>query len=150
MLQKEDASTGLAKYGPFLSWISNHQWDWVRIGLVAGLTASAVVAFFGVVVLGTLQGIMVAVIASLLALLYLAGHPPVYVVGRKPSMDVFRPLGDHLEQAMEAYQEIEAVPEERLIRLTCKISNLCWITTGVLSRLTGSVFDYVMKDLSET
>lgn len=36
-----------------------------------------------------------AVIMSILALLYYAGHPPVYVVGRKPGTDVFRPVQDH-------------------------------------------------------
>ncbi len=55
----------------------------------------AVVAFFGVIILGTLQGILVAVIVSVLALLYLASNPPVYQVGRKVGTDVFRPLKDH-------------------------------------------------------
>ncbi|MBK5108791.1 MAG: STAS domain-containing protein, partial [Anaerolineales bacterium] len=55
----------------------------------------AVVAFFGVIILGTLQGILVAVILSILALLYLASNPPVYRVGRKVGTDVFRPLKDH-------------------------------------------------------
>lgn len=55
----------------------------------------AVVAFLGVIILGTLEGILLAVIISILALLYYAGHPPVYVVGRKPGTDVFRPVQDH-------------------------------------------------------
>jgi len=55
----------------------------------------AVVAFFGVIVLGTLQGILVAVIISILALLYLASNPPVYQVGRMPGTNVFRALKDH-------------------------------------------------------
>ena len=50
----------------------------------------AVIAFVGVVLLGTLQGILVAVIASLLALAQQAYDPPVYVVGRKRGTDVFR------------------------------------------------------------
>lgn len=54
----------------------------------------AVAAFLGVMILGTLEGIMVAVLLSILALLYLAGHPPVYVLGRKPGTDVFQPLED--------------------------------------------------------
>ena len=41
--------------------------------------------------LGTLQGILVAVIASLLALAQQAYNPPVYVLGRKRGTDVFRP-----------------------------------------------------------
>jgi high affinity sulfate transporter 1 len=51
----------------------------------------AVIAFIGVVLLGTLQGIVVAVIASLLNLAQQAYDPPVYVVGRKRGTDVFRP-----------------------------------------------------------
>ena len=79
------AAAGLIKIGEFraIRVIRNVEFIW------------AVIAFFGVIVLGTLQGIMVAVITSLLALLYLAGHPPVYAVGRKVGTDVFRPLEDH-------------------------------------------------------
>ncbi len=50
----------------------------------------------GVVVLGTLRGILVAVAISLLTLLYQANHPLVYAVRRKPGTDVFRPQSaDH-------------------------------------------------------
>lgn len=51
----------------------------------------AVIAFVGVVLLGTLQGILVAVITSLLALAQQAYDPPVHVVVRKRGTDVFRP-----------------------------------------------------------
>ena len=51
----------------------------------------AAIAFVGVVLLGTLQGILVAVITSLLALAQQAYDPPVHVVGRKRGTDVFRP-----------------------------------------------------------
>jgi high affinity sulfate transporter 1 len=54
----------------------------------------AVIAFIGVVLLGTLEGILVAVIASLLALASQAYDPPVYVLGRKRGTDVFRPRSD--------------------------------------------------------
>ncbi len=54
----------------------------------------AFVALLGVVLLGTLQGIFIAVILSLLSILYHANHPPVYALGRKPHTDVFRPLSD--------------------------------------------------------
>jgi MFS superfamily sulfate permease-like transporter len=58
----------------------------------------AVIAFAGVIVLGTLQGILVAVAISVLTLIYAANHPPIYAVGRKPGTDVFRPLStDHPE-----------------------------------------------------
>jgi SulP family sulfate permease len=52
----------------------------------------AVVAFAGVALLGTLRGILVAVITSVLALAQQAYSPPVYAVGRKPNTGVFRPL----------------------------------------------------------
>jgi high affinity sulfate transporter 1 len=56
----------------------------------------AVIAFAGVVVLGTLQGILVAVIASLLALAQQSYSPPVYALGRKRGTQVFRALSkDH-------------------------------------------------------
>lgn len=51
----------------------------------------AVVAFLGVIVLGTLKGILVAVIISMLSLLHQANNPPVYALGRIPGTDVFRP-----------------------------------------------------------
>jgi len=51
----------------------------------------ALVAFAGVVLLGTLQGIVVAIIVSLIALSYQVVDPPVHVLGRKPGTDVFRP-----------------------------------------------------------
>jgi sulfate permease, SulP family len=54
----------------------------------------ALVAFAGVVVLGTLKGILVAVIVSLVALAYQAARPRLYVLGRKPGTDVFRPASD--------------------------------------------------------
>lgn len=56
----------------------------------------AVVAFAGVALLGTLRGILVAVITSLLALAQQAYSPLVYAVGRKRNTHVFRPLSlDH-------------------------------------------------------
>jgi len=51
----------------------------------------AVVAFAGVVVLGTLKGIVVAIIVSLVTLAYQVADPPVYVLRRKPGTNVFRP-----------------------------------------------------------
>lgn len=52
----------------------------------------ALVAFAGVVLLGTLQGILVAIIVSLIALAHQVADPPVYVLGRKPGTNIFRPL----------------------------------------------------------
>lgn len=58
----------------------------------------ALAACAGVVFLGTLPGILVAIAISVLTLIYQANHPPVYAVGRKPGTEVFRPLtGEHPE-----------------------------------------------------
>jgi len=74
----------------------------------------ALAAFAGVVLLGTLQGIVVAVIVSLVALSYQAAHPRVYVLGRKPGTDVFRPVSpEHPED--ETFPGLLMVrPEGRL------------------------------------
>jgi high affinity sulfate transporter 1 len=52
----------------------------------------ALAAFTGVLLFGTLQGILVAIILSLLGLASQAAHPRVHVVGRKRGEDVLRPL----------------------------------------------------------
>jgi SulP family sulfate permease len=50
----------------------------------------------GVVLIGTLEGIVVAIAISVLTLIYQANHPLVYVVRRKSGTDVFRPQSaDH-------------------------------------------------------
>ncbi len=51
----------------------------------------ALVALAGVVVLGTLQGIVVAIVVSVVSLAQQVASPPVYVLGRKPGTNVFRP-----------------------------------------------------------
>ena len=48
-------------------------------------------AFAGVMLLGTLKGILVAIIVSLVALAQQVADPPVYVLGRKRGTNVFRP-----------------------------------------------------------
>jgi SulP family sulfate permease len=52
----------------------------------------AVVACAGVLMFGTLEGIVVAIIVSMIGLLSQAAHPPVSVIGRKRGADVLRPL----------------------------------------------------------
>jgi sulfate permease, SulP family len=51
----------------------------------------ALTALAGVVLLGTLQGILVAIVVSLVALAHQTADPPVHVLGRKPGANVFRP-----------------------------------------------------------
>jgi sulfate permease, SulP family len=50
----------------------------------------ALIALVGVMILGTLKGILFAVIVSVLALAQQAYSPPVYALGRKRGTDVFR------------------------------------------------------------
>ena len=52
----------------------------------------ALVACLGVLVFGTLKGIVVAIILSLIGLASQTARPPVYVIGRKRGADVLRPL----------------------------------------------------------
>ena len=51
----------------------------------------AIVAFAGVVLVGTMKGIVVAIVVSLVTLAHQVADPPVYVLGRKPGTNVFRP-----------------------------------------------------------
>jgi sulfate permease, SulP family len=69
----------------------------------------AIAAFAGVVLLGTLKGILVAVILSMVSLLLLANNPPLYVLGRKPGTHVFRPRDP-------AHPEDEAFPGLLILR----------------------------------
>ncbi|HET7539109.1 MAG TPA: SulP family inorganic anion transporter [Polyangiaceae bacterium] len=52
----------------------------------------ALVAAAGVLLLGTLKGILVAIIVSLVSLSIQAAQPKVYAIGRKRGADVLRPL----------------------------------------------------------
>jgi MFS superfamily sulfate permease-like transporter len=74
----------------------------------------AVTAFAGVVLLGTLKGIVVAIVASLVALAYQVADPPVYVLGRKPGTNVFRPRS-------EEHPEDETFPGLLLLRLEGRV-----------------------------
>ncbi|TCO76337.1 high affinity sulfate transporter 1 [Plasticicumulans lactativorans] len=52
----------------------------------------ALAAFAGVLIFGTLQGIVVAIVVSLIGLSSQVAHPNVYVIGRKRGADVLRPV----------------------------------------------------------
>jgi high affinity sulfate transporter 1 len=69
----------------------------------------ALVAFAGVVLLGTLQGILVAIVVSLVALAHQVSNPPVHVLGRKPGTNAFRPRS-------EEHPEDETFPGLLLLR----------------------------------
>ena len=52
----------------------------------------AIAAVLGVMVFGTLQGILVAIVLSLVGLTAQVANPHVYVIGRKRGEDVLRPM----------------------------------------------------------
>jgi MFS superfamily sulfate permease-like transporter len=52
----------------------------------------ALIACAGVLVFGTLKGIVVAIVVSMIGLASQTAHPPVYVIGRKRGADVLRPV----------------------------------------------------------
>jgi SulP family sulfate permease len=56
---------------------------------------SALIACAGVLVYGTLKGIVVAIIVSLIGLASQTARPRVSVIGRKRGSDVLRPLSPH-------------------------------------------------------
>jgi len=70
----------------------------------------AIAALAGVVLLGTLKGIVVAIIVSAVALVHQLANPPLYVLGRKPGTDVFRPRS-------KEHPEDETFPGILLLRL---------------------------------
>ena len=74
----------------------------------------ALVAVAGVVLLGTLEGILVAIIVSIVALAYQIADPPVHVLGRKPGTNVFRPLS-------KEHPEDETFPGLLLLRTEGRI-----------------------------
>ncbi|MEM5341400.1 SulP family inorganic anion transporter [Paraburkholderia azotifigens] len=69
----------------------------------------ALVALAGVVLLGTLNGILVAILVSLVALAYQVSDPPVYELRRMRGTNVFRPVSDQ-------YPDDEEFPGLLLLR----------------------------------
>ena len=74
----------------------------------------ALTALAGVVLLGTLQGILVAIVVSLVALAHQTADPPVRVLGRKPGTNVFRPRS-------KEHPEDETFPGLLMIQLEGRI-----------------------------
>jgi SulP family sulfate permease len=66
------------------------------------------------VLLGTLKGILVAIVLSLIGLAYQVADPPVYVLGRKPGTNVFRPRTPE-------HPEDESYPGLLLLRLEGRV-----------------------------
>ena len=74
----------------------------------------ALTAVAGVVLLGTLQGILVAIVVSLVALAHQTANPPVRELGRKPGTDVFRPRS-------KEHPEDETFPGLAMIQLEGRV-----------------------------
>jgi high affinity sulfate transporter 1 len=74
----------------------------------------ALAALAGVIALGTLKGIVVAIVLSLVALAHQVANPPVYRLGRKPGTNVFRPR-------TKEHPEDESYPGLLLMRLEGRV-----------------------------
>jgi sulfate permease, SulP family len=74
----------------------------------------ALAAFAGVILLGTLKGILVAIVLSLVALASQVAGSPVYVLGRKPGTNVFR-------RRSEEHPEDETYPGLLLLKLEGRV-----------------------------
>jgi high affinity sulfate transporter 1 len=74
----------------------------------------ALAAMAGVIILGTLKGILVAIIVSMVALAQQVSNPPVYVLGRKRGTNAFRPLSPE-------HQDDETFPGLLMLRLTGRL-----------------------------
>jgi sulfate permease, SulP family len=74
----------------------------------------ALTALAGVVLLGTLRGIVVAICVSLVALAYQESDPPLYEVRRKPGTNVFR-------QVCPEHPQDESFPGQLLLRTEGRI-----------------------------
>ena len=87
----------------------------------------ALASLAGVVFLGTLRGILVAVVLSLLALSFHGSRRPVFVLGRKPGTDVFRPLSkEHPED--ECFPGLLMVKTEGMVHFANaqRVGDLIW------------------------
>jgi MFS superfamily sulfate permease-like transporter len=91
----------------------------------------ALAAFAGVVILGTLQGIVVAIAVSLLALAYQNADPPVYELRRKPGTNVFRPRSPE-------HTEDEAFPGLLLLRVEGRVF---FANAGQIGQKMNSLLD---------
>jgi SulP family sulfate permease len=57
----------------------------------------ALITLAGVVFIGTLEGILIAVAISILTLFYQVNHPPVYAVAYNRAKNIFRRAGEHAD-----------------------------------------------------
>jgi high affinity sulfate transporter 1 len=103
----------------------------------------ALVACVGVILVGTLQGIVVAIIVSLAALAYQSSDPPVHVLARKPGTNVFRPRAEH-------HPDDETFPGLLLLRPEGRVffANAQRVGQKILAAIAQSQPRVVVLDLS--
>jgi SulP family sulfate permease len=103
----------------------------------------AVTALVGVVLLGTLDGILVAIVVSLVALAHQETSPPIYVLGRKPGTNVFRPLSSE-------HPEDETFPGLLIVRLEGRLffANMEYIAEKLKPLIDREKPKVLMVDLS--
>jgi len=102
----------------------------------------ALVALAGVVLLGTLQGILVAIVVSLMALAWQVSDPPVHELVRKRDTNVFRPVStEHLDD--------ESFPGMLLLRPEGRIffANADNVAAKIRARVTTAKPEVVVLDL---
>ena len=81
----------------------------------------ALIACLGVLVFGTLKGIVVAIIVSVIGLASQTARPQVYVIGRKRGADVLRPLSPEHPDDGTFPGLLIARPEGRIYFLNAQI-----------------------------
>lgn len=102
----------------------------------------AVASMIGVVLMGTLQGIVVAIVVSLASLAYQVSDPPVYIMGRKPGTNVFRPRSDD-------HPDDEYFPGLLLLRLEGRLffANAGRVAQKILAMIVAEKPSIVVLDL---
>ncbi|KAA0969783.1 SulP family inorganic anion transporter [Aureimonas fodinaquatilis] len=103
----------------------------------------ALAAFLGVLVFGTLQGIVVAIILSLIGLSSQAANPRIHVIGRKRGEDVLRPASPRHPDD-ETFEGLLILrPEGRLFFV-----NVQHVADGIRARVLQARPRVLMLDLS--
>lgn len=104
-------SVGLIQPGEFraIRKIRNMEFRW------------ACFATIGVLLFGTLNGILIAIIISLVALAAQTARPHVYALGRKPGTDVLRPLSAEHPEDERFEGLLVARPEGRIFFLNANV-----------------------------
>jgi SulP family sulfate permease len=91
----------------------------------------AIAAMAGVILFGTLKGILVAIVVSVIALAHQVADPPVLVLGRKPGTNFFRPLS-------KEHPEDETFPGLLLLRLE---GRLFFLNAAHIGQKIGSLIE---------